>query len=263
MKIAVTGYNGRLGTALVDKGCIPINCDITGVAGLCDAVYSIIPDIIVHCAAITDVDWCEENVTEAFKVNVRGTHNLLTCVGGMYPRPRIIFLSTDYVFDGRRGPYDEKAKPNPIGKYGMLKLASETILDERDIIVRSTILYGSKAKPDFVTKVLENFDEGEPFGLPYNLIGNPTYVPHLADAILKLCEIENPPHVVNYAGTNWISRYEFGRLVAAVFGKDMGLLYEDEYEGGYRPKRAGFKLGLAQKLGLLLYDAIDGLEAMR
>lgn len=263
MKICVTGYNGRLGIALVDKGCIPINCDITMIAGLCDAVYTANPEVIVHCAALTDVDWCEENPDEAFKVNVRGVHNLLTCVGEMYPRPKIIFPSTDYIFDGRRGPYDEKAKPNPMGKYGMMKLGGETVLNNDDIIVRTTILYGSKATPDFVTKVLAQFDKNEPFGLPYDAIGNPTYVYHLAEAVLKLCEIENPPHIINIAGLDWVSRYEFGYMIADVFNKDKDLLYEEESECEYRPKKAGLKLGLAKKLGLPLYSLWDGLQAMK
>lgn len=263
MKIAVTGYDGRLGTALVELGCTPINCDITGMASLCDAIYSANPDFIVHCAGITDVDFCENNVDEAFKVNVKGLNNLLTCVGNMYPRPRIVFLSTDYIFDGKRGPYDEKAKPNPMGKYGLLKLAGETLLNDNDIIVRTTILYGSKAKPDFVTKVLDKFDKGEPFDVPDNMVGNPTYVPHLAEAIMTLLQINDPPHVVNIAGLDRVSRYEFALTIAHIFGKKKLLANPVHVKEGYRPLRAGFKLNLADNLGLPLYSMTDGLREMK
>lgn len=263
MKIAVTGYKGRLGSALVEWGVIPLDCDITKPISICDAVFAVNPEIVIHCAGATDVDWCEVHRDEAFKINAHGTNNLLNCVGQMYPRPKVIFLSTDYVFDGKRGSYSEKSVPDPKGHYGLTKYIGESLLDPRDTIVRTTILYGSDKKPDFVTRVLDQYDFGKSFKLPRNLYGNPTYVPHLAEAILKLCEIKDHPHIVNISGKDRLSRYEFGYMIGKVFEKDLSLLGYSTLQKTIRPLKAGFKLDLAEKLGLPLYRAHDGLEAMK
>lgn len=266
VKIAVTGWSGRLGSELVNRGCEPFSCDITNSNQIFSELLRIKPDVIIHCAAITDVDACErlDVYKRATEVSWGGTTRLRKLFSG-----KIIYISTDYVFDGLSGPYGEKAEPSPRCNYGIVKHLGEQVIlganSPGDVIVRTTILYGSNAKPDFVTKVLEKFDAEEPFGIPYNIYGNPTYIPHLVDALLKLIEIENPPKIVNIVGEDWISRYEFAVTIANIFDKDKDLVYgvREKVGDALRPNKAGLKVGLAKRLGLPIHNYIDGLLEMR
>jgi dTDP-4-dehydrorhamnose reductase len=262
--IAVTGHTGRLGSQLVGLGCIPINADITCPKVLQSEIEGIEPDTIIHCAAITDVDKCENVLaTKARKVNIVGTHILRTCFSG-----RIIYMSTDYVFDGRGGPYKENSNPNPISHYGTTKFMGEQIIRDhkyaKDIIVRTTILYGGN-KPDFVTGILGKFKDGYVFEVTKALSGSPTYVPHLADALIELCHLDWTPSVINIAGSNVLSRYEFALMIANIFGYDPRLILPTmEIKGAApRPRNAGLKVDLAQKIGLPIYSVMDGLTEMK
>ena len=102
-RIAVTGYKGRLGNELINQGCIPLDCDITRPITIKKAIGQVCPDVIIHCAAKTDVDGCEQHKDIAFKVNAEGTNNLREC----FPGGKIIYISTDYIFDGTAGVYKE------------------------------------------------------------------------------------------------------------------------------------------------------------
>ena len=82
MKIGVTGYNGRLGSELVSRGCIPLDCNIAVRESVRDILQTVEPDIVIHCAAMTNVDDCEVYKDQAFIVNVRGTENLKVCFSG-------------------------------------------------------------------------------------------------------------------------------------------------------------------------------------
>lgn len=253
--IGVTGYKGRLGSELVKRGCHPVDLD--------DKFLS---DVIIHCAAITDVDKCERELYDkAFEVNEGLTKTLRKNFNG-----NVIYLSTDYIFDGAsKGNYGEQSVPNPISVYGYTKLLGEGQIKYHnhpgDVIVRTTILYGSPAKPDFVTSTLDKLRSGEKFTVPYNLFGNPTYVPHLVEALMKLVEIPNPPRIVNIAGKEILSRYEFALAIADTWGLDKNLITPIREVPGaaMRPLKAGLKTTLAEKLGLPIYSVYDGLKAMK
>ena len=110
MIIGITGHSGRLGTELLKHGCTPIRADVTIPNCLKAELDDIKPDIVIHCAAVTDVDACENSKADlARKVNIIGTQILRTMYSG-----RIIYMSTDYIFDGINGPYKELSAPNPI-----------------------------------------------------------------------------------------------------------------------------------------------------
>jgi len=264
--IGVTGYKGRLGTELVKLRCLPIITDIVEFSSLAKFMHSYFDlDILIHCAAITDVDKCEKELHDkAYLVNDIGTKNLCDVFSG-----RIIYISTDYIFDGSTGKYGEHSIANPISVYGHSKLLGEERIRHRqhpgDVIVRTTILYGTKDKPDFVTNVIDKLKANEPITLPCNLFGNPTYTPHLAEALMKLCEIPNPPRIVNIAGKEILSRYEFGLAIASVFDLDKSLITPIREVPGaaMRPLKAGLKTNLAEKLGLPIYSVYDGLRAMK
>jgi len=261
--IGVTGYKGRLGSELIKQGCVGFEGNIND-----EYIGKYINkfDVLIHCAAITDVDGCERDLYDkAFTVNEAGTKNLRRNFNG-----KIIYLSTDYVFDGMaKGNYGEHSIPNPISVYGYTKLLGEGQIKYRnhpgDVIVRTTILYGSPVKPDFVTNTLAKLRSGEKFTVPYNLFGNPTYVPHLAEALMKLVEIPNPPRIVNIAGKEILSRYEFVLAIADTWGLDKSLIVPVREVPGaaMRPLKVGLKTVLAEKLGLPIYSVYDGLKEMK
>lgn len=264
--IGVTGYKGRLGSELVKLGCVPAEYDVAEINSM-SFLHNLFgaSDTIIHCAAVTDVDGCERELyDQAYLVNDIGTKNLCDAFNG-----RIIYLSTDYVFDGSTGKYGEHSIANPISVYGHSKLLGEERIRHRqhpgDVIVRTTILYGTEHKPDFVTHVLATLLAKKPITLPCNLFGNPTYTPHLAEALMKLCEIPNPPRIVNIAGKEILSRYEFGLAIASVFDLDKSLItpVREVLGAAMRPLKAGLKTNLAEKLGLPIYSVYDGLKAMK
>ena len=264
MKIAVTGHRGRLGSELLKRGCIPINADIIIPEELQTEIERTNPDTIIHCASITDVDKCENEYAEkARKVNIMGTHILRTAF-----HKRIVYMSTDYVFDGVNGAYKENSPTNPINHYGMTKYMGEQIIKEHkypeDIIVRTTILYGGH-KPDFVTKVLDHYKEEKSFEVSNSIYGSPTHVFHLADALMELCYKDWTPTIINIAGSNVISRYEFALMIGNVFGYNTRYCIPTKKVAGQaqRPKKAGLKVDLAKKIGLPIYSVIEGLELMR
>lgn len=261
--IGVTGYKGRLGTELLKFGYVGLDLDITKLSSYNETLSEF--ETIIHCAAITDVDKCEKELYDkAYLVNDIGTKNLCNKFSG-----RIIYISTDYIFDGFTGKYGEHSIANPISVYGHTKLLGEERIKQRqhpnDVIVRTTILYGTPGHSDFVVRVIKELNLGNSISLPCNLYGNPTYTPHLAEALMKLCEITNPPRIINIAGKEILSRYEFGLSIADIFGLDKSKIIPIREIPGeaMRPLKAGLKTNLAEKLGLPIYSVYDGLKAMR
>lgn len=264
-RIGVTGWKGRLGSELLNYAEFePIDVDITKRYELRNATKDF--DTIVHCAAYTNVDGAEtgEGYARSTVVNDIGTLQLSEVFMG-----RIIYISTDFIFDGRKGPYSENASPHPINHYGKTKLRGEEhILDRQnpgDIIVRTTNLYSNPGKQDFVWSIYKQLMRDIAISVPSNQIGNPTYVPHLAMAIAKLVHISKCPKIINISGTDLLSRYEFALMIASVFGFDKNLIQPTTtYKPlASRPHKGGFKLGLAKKLKLPLRSALQGLEELK
>jgi dTDP-4-dehydrorhamnose reductase len=264
-KIAVTGCRGRLGSELVKRGCIPMNSNVMLKDWIKKDLDEIQPDIVIHCAALTDVDKCEKLRHSSLELNARGTENLKVCFPG-----KIIYISTDYVFNGKgKGLYsetDEPSDPTTLCWYGYIKLLGEQILGNNDTIIRTTILYGSPVKGDFVTSILENLENAEPFTVTKALYGTPTYIPHLAEGIMSLLNVYPMPHIVNIAGGDYLSRYDLAVLIASVFGYKnyKQLILPTNYIGSVkRPRHAGLSTRLAEKLGIKIYSVLDGLEAFK
>jgi dTDP-4-dehydrorhamnose reductase len=256
---AVTGYKGRLGSALVSMGYLPIDIDVTHPSEIKEVISDINPDVLVNCAAFTDVDSCEvQNLLTLNRVNGIAVGIIRNFLSG-----KMIQISTDYIFDGKNGPYSENSPPNPINNYGISKLLGEELLREydfpQDTIVRTTVLYGSKS--DFAYKVISELDAGKKVELPINIKGNPTYIPHLALAIHHLAKMSNPPKIVNIVGKEVLSRYEFGLAIANEFGYDVNLVIPTRFVHSIaqRPKNAGLKTNLAEKLGIPIFSCYDGL----
>jgi dTDP-4-dehydrorhamnose reductase len=184
------------------------------------------PDIVVNCAAMTNVDACESERELAWKINVSGVENLID--GARVQSATIVHLSTDYIFDGRSGPYTEQDRPNPLGYYGKSKLASENALRASGVpflIARTMVLYGSgvAVRPNFVLWLIESLEQGTAVRIVDDQYGNPTFVDDLAYGLLRAIELERTG-IYHLAGREIVSRYEFALRIAGVFNLDTSLI---------------------------------------
>jgi dTDP-4-dehydrorhamnose reductase len=277
MKIGIIGYKGRLGSQLVSMGCDIVDGDITDEKLRIDLDPT--KNIIINCVGKTDVDACEDIESgyyrEAISVNGYGIKNLANVWKG-----EIIHISTDYVFGGKRGPYSEKYLfdkhtddlPTKKMSYGLTKFVGELTAQqfENVRIVRTTGLYGGVSDSyDFLKMILYNYLHGiEEIKVTKELQGNQTYIPHLAEALIKYTEHKDKPYVLHVASKEVISRYEFALMICSVYGLDKSKIVpvrSDQVPSwiAERPKEGGLKVKLAEKLGLPIYSILEGLEASK
>ncbi|MCF8306989.1 MAG: dTDP-4-dehydrorhamnose reductase [Ignavibacteriales bacterium] len=184
-----------------------------------DLFYSFYPDVVLNTAAFTNVDAAESNRNAAWDLNVKAVENLIKYCGPV--SARLIHFSTDYVFDGKNGPYSEDDRPSPINYYGRTKLASENLLFSSDIkytLIRTNILYGNtgSGKVDFVTWVVKQIRAGNKINIVDDQIGNPTYVKELVSALADIVE-RDIDGIYHIAGAEWLSRYDFTLRIARYF----------------------------------------------
>jgi len=228
------------------------------------------PDTIVNTAALTNVDSCESNREGAWKVNVHGVENLVHA--GKLAGSHLIQLSTDYVFDGKNGPYSEDDRPNPLSYYGRTKLASENLLRTSDIshtIVRTMVLYGSarKVKPNFALWLVGELREGRPVKVVSDQVGCPTLVDDLAFGIAKIVELRKSG-IYHMSGPEIVSRLAFAKELARIFQFDAGLitpqLTSALNQPAPRPLKSGFIILKAQvELNLSMSGVENGLLILR
>ncbi len=167
------------------------------------------PDIVVNCAAYTDVDGAEKERELAFAVNGSGPGNLALLCAEL--KSRLVHISTDFVFDGEAGrPYGEESSPNPLSVYGRSKLEGERRVRETlddHIIVRTSWLYG-KGGGNFIETIATLAGEREELGVVYDQVGTPTSTVDLAEAIVNLIDRAGPGtyHFSNEGVCSW---YDF------------------------------------------------------
>ena len=201
--------------------------DITRLGDVKSLLSQYQPDLIINTAAVTDVDGCEEDRLNAWRLNVDGVKNLLIPARRI-PGCRLVQLSSDYVFDGTKPPYDEQSRPHPVSYYGKSKLAAENALLASAVdglIVRTQVLYGTgfEVRMNFVAWVLSQLERGQPFRVVTDQKGNPTMADDLAFAILKLVE-RNCRGVYHVSGPESIDRFSFARKIAVIFEFDPALI---------------------------------------
>jgi len=195
MKLLVTGAAGMLGTEVCEvtarghdvRGVDIADFDICDLAATQEAVLGAGPEMVVHCAAWTDVDGCERDPRLAFAQNARGTWNVAAACA--QAGSALLYISTDFVFDGeKRDPYTEFDQPNPLSAYGASKLAGEVAvrsLVPRHYIVRTAWLFGRHGR-SFVRTILEAAKKKDELRVVADQFGSPTYARDLAKAILEL-----------------------------------------------------------------------------
>ncbi len=221
MNIAVTGAEGMLGYALKrvfsDIGLVELSYDQLDVTVLDDTVNKIRklnPDFVIHAAAFTNVDQCEEMPEKAFQVNGIGTRNVaMACHEVGCP---VIYISSDYVFDGNKDtPYNEWDRTNPINTYGQSKLIGEeyiSTLTNKFFIIRTSWLYGENGS-HFVDTIVRLLSEKESIDVVNDQVGCPTYTLDLAKIIRVVMEKGyGIYHVTNSGNCSW---FDFARTIAS------------------------------------------------
>jgi dTDP-4-dehydrorhamnose reductase len=182
--------------------------DLTDRAATDDCLSAHRPDVVVHCAAWTDVDGCEQDARRAFVQNAGGTWNVASAAAGA--EAAVIYVSTDYVFDGTKGEaYTEFDAPNPINVYGASKLAGEETvrrLVPRHYVVRSAWLYGARGR-NFLKAILAAAPGKDELSVVADQFGSPTYTRDLAQAIAELLlpgrVVPGTYHLVNSGVCSW------------------------------------------------------------
>jgi len=228
------------------------------------------PDVIINCAAMTDVDRCETERALAWESNARLVEHIVNqCKRN---GNRYIHVSTDYVFDGRKGPYTETDTPNPINYYGKTKLAAENICAQSRIdhtVIRTMWLYGEEAgrKRSFVRWIAETVGAGESINVVTDEIGTPSLIDDVAYGIIKAIERQKNG-VINIAGPEVMSRWDFARIVAEVYQLDQKLILPIDSSQlsrlAKRPLHSGLiPLQAQTTLGLSLTPLREGLKMIR
>ena len=229
------------------------------------------PRFVINSVAIVDVDECEKEKEYCWKINVETVQNLIySC---KFVDTNFVHISTDYLFDGKNGPYNEESRPNPINYYGKSKLAAENFVISSGLeysIIRTSTLYSGdniKQKKNLVLKLWEDFSKGNKVKIIKDEIRNPTLTVNLADCIWKLINLERNG-IYNIAGKDIIERYNFVMEFVKFFGFDENLIEavtSDDFPGrAPRPKNSGLIIDKAEKeLYLNLYNIKKGFEVFK
>jgi dTDP-4-dehydrorhamnose reductase len=228
-RILVIGSKGMLGRDLVevlrsslrsDKvfGWDIDEIDITEENKTVSKIESLQPEIVINVAAYTDVDGCEVHEEKAFAINAEGMRHV--ALGAGRCGGKVVYLSTDYIFDGKKGkPYFEDDPPHPLNVYGRSKLKGEQYVQElaKDaLVVRTQWLYG-KYGNNFVASILRQAKEKEVLSVVDDQVGSPTYTVDLSKAISLLVQRE-ARGIFHVANSNFCTWYDYAQRILALSG---------------------------------------------
>jgi dTDP-4-dehydrorhamnose reductase len=246
-RILIIGSNGMLGQSLtthfmfrkdVELFCASFEdksfydeisyakVDISSSKEVKNLIKNFCPDVIINSAAYTNVDGCESEKELSWAINVTGVENIAKY--GTTCDAHLIHISSDYIFDGKNGPYVETEIPNPISHYGKEKLAAENVILSsriKNTIVRTNVLYGATqfGRPDFVKWVFDSLSEKKNIRIVKDQINNPTYIDDLSSAISKIIEFDKEG-IYNVGGLELLSRLDFTYKIADYFNLDKSLI---------------------------------------
>lgn len=265
-RILIIGSNGMLGQRLTEMFLsfpnIELLCasqeeksfidnvqyktlDITQKQRVKEIILDFFPDYVINTAAYTNVDKAESEKELTWKTNVNGVENI-----SLYSwtiDAHLIHISTDYIFDGKNGPYLEDDKPCPINYYGRSKLASENSIRTSGVrftIIRSNVLYGPNkfGRPDFVKWVIDSLSQGNEIRIVKDQFNNPTYIEDICQAINKIIEFKKEG-IYNIAGPEILSRLDFTKRIAEYFELNKNLIIpiitEELKQPAPRPLKSG------------------------
>ena len=211
------------------------------------------PQAIFLTAALTHVDYCEDHGEEARRINVLGP-----CRVAEHARregAKLVFYSTEYVFDGVDGPYDEEATPNPMSVYGRTKLEAENAILQivpEALILRTTVVFGwDPESKNFAMQIYDRVQRGLEITVPHDQLGSPTWVGFLADVSLRLVE-QGVSGIVNVVGKDIVPRTEFARALIKLFGgkpeRVIPVSTASLRQKAARPLRGGLQTGKLREL---------------
>ena len=244
LKVLITGaiglYGSKLARMAIERGIDVYSCDVQEMP-VCgnfvkfdvsnkelvnEAFKRVKPDFVVHAATLTDVDKCELNKELAWKINVEGTRNIVEAAKGV--GSFLIYISTDYVFNGEKGLYIELDKPDPINYYGLTKLEAEKLVKASDeyFIARPSVIYGSTpaaGKVNFALWLIEALRKREHVRIVTDQWNTPTLNTNLAEMTLEAVE-RKLTGTFHLCGATRVSRFEFAQLIAETFDLDKNLI---------------------------------------
>lgn len=187
------------------------------------------PDVVIHCGGLTSTDFCEANKDLATRVNVSGAQELIKSFDG-----KVIYFSTDYVFDGESAPYDENSKTNPINHYGKTKLGAERSVLERpqNLVVRVSGLYGLNGHNN---RFLDRLKNKNVIAASKEYVSTPTYLEDVARAIPDFMNVSG---ILHFTGEQSFSRYAFAKLAVESLGLDAEVVAQESNGIVRRPRNS-------------------------
>jgi len=227
------------------------------------------PDVIINLAAMTNVDACEDDLVLAWSLNVDLPKHLAELSSTF--DAKFIHISTDYIFDGHDGPYNEHDICNPISQYGKTKLLGEfeALKHKNTAILRTNVVYGysEQGKSDFVTWVIDKGTNNESFNIVDDQYSNPTFTDDIARAINRVIE-KDFTGILNVGGYDYCSRIDFTKTICDVFGLDKNLITpistQSLNQKAPRPLKGGLKIDkLIHQLNINPLGIREGLERLK
>lgn len=288
MKILITGANGLLGQHLIklfkknednqiiatargenrlkDKeGYRYTPLDISDENQVIKTMLDYAPDVIIHSAAMTQVDDCEIKKEQCWRTNVLATRYLIKAA--QQTKSAFLFLSTDFIFNGESGPYDENALPDPISYYGMSKLAAEMLLMTsrlRWAIARTVLVYGvaeDMSRSNIILWVKKSLEQGKKIKVVDDQWRTPTLVEDLAMGCKLITEkylrnnsenLSGESGIFNISGKDFLTPYEMALKTAGYFHLDKSLIEKADASSftqtAKRPPRTGFSIDKARHI---------------
>lgn len=289
-RVLISGVSGLLGSNLaltlnksfevtgtyhrhplhLDK-CEIIPTDITQADETWAIIRRVEPHIVIHCAAETRVDYCEEFPEKALLINVQGTENLARAAARI--GAKFVYISTDSVFDGQEGMYNEEANPNPLNVYAQTKLTGERVTKQQvlnpfPLIVRTNI-YGWNARQKFSLAewILDRLDHGQIVPGFADIYFSPILVNDLAEIFVDMIKagLRGTYHV---GANERCSKFAFAKILCKVFDRDIALVQVENSDGvgfkALRPKDTSLDVNkVTQVLCRQMPGVTDGLRRFR
>ena len=282
MKFFITGGSGLLGERLAtianndyelvlshntNPTSNTVKCDITDKNEVEKTITENKPDVIIHCAAMTDVDLCEDKIDLAYKINSEGTQNITKAsekIGA-----KIIYVSTDFVFDGKKGYYSEEDEVNPLGIYAKSKYDGEIQVKKYSsnwAIARVSVLYGWHKKQNFTTWVINQLRNNNPINIVTDQINSPTYADNAAEAIFEIAK-QDKNGIFHTSGNDRINRFDFTKKIAEAFNLNKDLINpttsKQFVQKAPRPQDSSLNVNKVEKeLGMTMETCDESLNRM-
>jgi dTDP-4-dehydrorhamnose reductase len=284
--ILVTGASGLLGAnfvsvarkhdrhlvALTHRHSLPDNevqsvtIDLTDQQEVKQLIHDLRPAWILHCAALTNVDLCEEQPEIAMQVNTTASRNLAR--EAKMVDAGLVYISTDSVFDGEKGQYSEEDQPNPLNVYGRSKLAGETAVIEeleKSLVIRTNIYgWNVQKKLSLAEWMLTKLEAGETLPGFEDVVFSPILVNDLSEILISMMD-RRLKGVYHVAGSESCSKYQFALSLADVFGLDGGVIQRTSIAGAGlkapRPRKTSLStVKASEAIGQPMPDLLSGLR---